>query len=76
MNDYTDAIQIGVLILAGWWIAASFAVSLAAAKRGRSMGVWFWTSIFVGPILAVLLLLAYFVAELIEVERKGHSISQ
>ena len=38
------------------------------------MGVWFWTSIFVGPILAVLLLLAYFVAELIEVERKGHSI--
>jgi hypothetical protein len=55
MSD-SDAI---ILVLLAWWVFSAFAVMAAANARGRSVGAWFWASIFFGPILAALLLLAY-----------------
>ena len=57
MND--DTILVGLFFLAIWWLFGSIAVMSAARVRGRSGGAWFWMGIFVGPILAILCLLAY-----------------
>lgn len=48
-----------VLFLVAWWIAASSAVASAAKKRSRSGTAWFWLSIVLGPVFAILLLIAY-----------------
>lgn len=52
----SDAI---LLLFAVWWFLGSMAVMYAAEARGRSSGAWFWMGMFMGPILAVLCLLAY-----------------
>lgn len=41
-----------------FWVIASIAVGYAATQRGRGSGEWFLLSIFLSPILAVLILLA------------------
>jgi hypothetical protein len=48
-----------LLLLIIWWLGASVAVSRAAGSRGQNSGPWFWLSLFLGPFLAALLLLAY-----------------
>jgi len=53
-----DLTSLAVLLLF-WWILASYAVASAAKKNGMSEWTWFFWSIVVGPIFAVLLLLAY-----------------
>ena len=58
MLEYSDAIQIAVIVAVIWWVLASFAVLAAAVERGYSAAAWFWMSIFFGPILAILYLLA------------------
>ena len=56
----SDYIFLGAFVLAVWWIAASIAVTLAAADCGHG-GAWFFISVFLSPIFAVLLLIAYHV---------------
>jgi hypothetical protein len=73
MDDYIGAIQIGVVVLAVWWLISSIAIGLAAEKRGRGLGAWFWISIFLGPILAALLLLAY---PIVETDEADNAIPQ
>lgn len=63
MEDYSDLITTGCVVLAIWWLISAFAVGTAAKSRGRSSGSWFAMSFFFGPILAALLLLAYPVVE-------------
>jgi len=59
-----------LLLLIIWWLAASVAVSWAAGSRGHNRGRWFSLSFFLGPFLAVLLLLAYPSAPVSDRERK------
>ena len=56
----SDYIFLGAFVLAVWWIAASIAVTLAAADCVHG-GAWFFISVFLSPIFAVLLLIAYHV---------------
>jgi uncharacterized membrane protein YhdT len=55
----SDSIFLGLIVAGVWWLISAFAVGRAAGHRGRGVGAWFWASIFFGPILAALLLLAY-----------------
>jgi hypothetical protein len=55
----SDSIFLGLIVIGVWWFISSIAVASAAGHRGRSVGAWFWASIFFGPILAALLLLSY-----------------
>jgi hypothetical protein len=50
---------VGVLTIVVWRLLASFAVGMAAEKRGRGQSPWFLLSFFLGPFFAVLLLIAY-----------------
>ena len=73
----SDSVFLGFIILAVWWFASAFAVGIAAGARGQSSGRWVWTSLFFGPILAALLLLAYPVTDAISEDglRQGLSIT-
>ena len=51
--------SVAILLLIVWWLTGSFAVALAAGKRGRDRGPWFFVSLFLGPIFAILLLIAH-----------------
>jgi hypothetical protein len=51
--------SLGLVVLFVWWIAASIAVALAADKRGYNRGPWFLMSLFLGPIFAAVILIAY-----------------
>jgi len=62
----SDTIFIGLFLLFVWWVAASFAVGLAADKRGYSRGGWFCMSFLLGPFLAALLLIAHPVKDVVE----------
>jgi hypothetical protein len=57
--DASDCLPFLGIIFVIWWIAAAFVVGTAADVRGRKRGPWFWLSFFLGPILAVLLLIAF-----------------
>jgi hypothetical protein len=65
----SDVMVFALILVVMWWIFGSIAVGVAAQKRGRSGGAWFGMSIALGPILAVLLLLAY--PSVTEAERNG-----
>jgi hypothetical protein len=67
----SDFIGFGALLLVVWWILASFAVCLAAGKRGREKGPWFFLSLFLGPFFALLLLIAYPKGTEMESEAEG-----
>jgi len=55
----TELVLVAVLLGAIWWILASVAVCMAAEKRGRERGPWFFLSLFLGPVFVVLVLIAY-----------------
>ncbi len=54
-----ELVWLGILFGAIWWVLASVAVCMAADKRGRERGPWFFLSLFMGPVFAVLVLIAY-----------------
>ena len=54
-----ELVWLGALLGSIWWILASVAVCMAADKRGRERGSWFFLSLFMGPVFAVLVLIAY-----------------
>ena len=58
MGTYEMAVIV-LLTGAAWWVAASIAVSQAAHKWGRLRGPWLFLSLFLGPVFAVLVLMAY-----------------
>jgi hypothetical protein len=61
-----------LLALIVWWIAASFAVMVAAAKRGFSDWRWLLAAFFLGPAFAALLLIAHPPKHVAEISRQAH----
>ena len=62
-------------LLVCWWIAASIAVKFAAQKRGYDGGIWLCAGLFLGPIFAVLLLIAHPPLVIDEAAHTGGSLS-
>lgn len=55
----SDYVSLVLVLLAVWWIAASFAVMTDATRRGYSGGTWFFAGLFLNPMFAILLLLVF-----------------
>src|SRR5271154_4457487 len=55
----SDMVALGAILLIVWWFLASAAVSKAAGQRGHNNATWFFLALFLGPIFAVLLLIAH-----------------
>jgi hypothetical protein len=57
--DVSDIAVLCLIPAAVWWFLASIAVATAAQKRGRSGSAWLGLSVGLGPLFAIILLLAY-----------------
>jgi arginine exporter protein ArgO len=57
--DNTGFFMIGVVAAAIWWFVTSVGVGVAARARGQHPAQWFLVSLFVGPVIAALLLLCH-----------------
>jgi hypothetical protein len=71
----SDYIVLWAVPLLAWWIISAFAVKSAAETRGYGSGRWFWASLFLGPILAALLLIAHPVNDSTDKDGSGSGLS-
>ena len=61
-----------ILAFIVWWIAASFAVMVAAVRRGFNEWKWLLAAFFLGPPFAALLLIAHPAKHVAEISRQAY----
>jgi hypothetical protein len=70
MTDLDVLVPMIILVVL-WWLLASIAVAIAARQRGRSGSAWFELSVGLGPLFAIILLLAYPAETMAEDRERG-----
>ncbi len=53
-----DEIIIFTFLILIWWVSMAAVVGRVASHKGHGAGIWFFLSLFAGPLLALLALIA------------------
>lgn len=63
MNEYGildyPSVVFAIILFILWWIGGSFAIRIAAMKKGLDGGAWLLCSLALGPILTALLVIIH-----------------